>query len=435
MKTFLVIVALLINWPSFRGPAASGIADDQNLPITWDVTKGTNIKWKTPIRGLAHSSPVVWGDRVYVTTAISGRGDGSFRPGLYGDGDASDDRTPHKWNVYALDSRNGKVVWERTAYEGSPKEKRHIKATYANSTPATNGEYVVAYFGSQGLYAFDASGKPVWKRDLGVMDVGAYDAPDYEWGTASSPIIFGDLVIVQCDMQKGSFILAVDLKTGRDRWRTSRDELPSWGTPNIYQGRNGTELVTNGSNFIRGYDPATGKELWKLGGSSKITAPTPVIADDLIVVASGRRPEAPVFVLRGGSRGDLTLEEGKTASQQVIWSKRGRGSYMPTPLAYRGQLYVLANQGIIDCYDLRTGDDIYRERIQHGGSGFSASPVASDGRLYLSSEDGDIFVVTAGPKFELLAKNSMGELLMATPAISSGKLFVRSQHHVFAIGN
>lgn len=421
------------NWPSFRGDHASGVAEGQNLPDRWDGQKRTNVKWKASIPGLAHSSPVVWGDRVFVTTAISSRGNDSFRHGLYGDGDASEDRSVHQWKVFALDKNTGKILWERVAFEGVPREKRHIKASYANSTPATDGRYVVVFFGSQGLYAFDMKGRPVWKKDLGVLNAGAYDVPSYEWGTASSPIIYNDLVIVQCDTQNDDFLLAVDIKTGKTVWQTKREEFPSWGTPTIYPGKQRVELITNASNFICGYDPATGKELWRLGGSSKITAPTPVFSNDLIVVASGRRPEAPIFVIRAGASGDITLEKGKSSSPHVAWSKQARGSYMPTPLIYGGHLYVLANQGVLDCYDLKTGAEIYRERLPHQGGGFSASPVAADGKIYLSGEDGDIFVVRAGPKFELLSTNAMGELLMATPAISSGVMFVRTQHHLFAI--
>jgi outer membrane protein assembly factor BamB len=422
------------NWPQFRGPHASGVAEGQNLPERFDGAKGEGVRWKTPIPGLAHSSPVVWNDRVYLTTAVSSRGGDTFRHGLYGDGDASEDRSPHRWKLYALDKKTGRVLWERTAYEGPPREKRHVKASYANSTPATDGRHIVAFFGSQGLYAYDAAGKLLWKKDLGRLNAGAYDLPDYEWGTASSPVIHRNLVIVQCDTQDESFLLAADLRTGKTVWKTAREELPSWGTPTVYAGRGRTEIVTNASNFIRGYDAATGRELWRLGGSSKITAPTPVFSGDLIVVASGRRPEAPIFVVRAGAAGDITPGDGQTSSAHVAWSKRQRGPYMPTPLIYGGHLYVLSNQGVLDCYDLKTGAEIYRERLPHQGGGFSASPVAADGRIYLPGEDGEIFVVRAGPKFELVGRNAMGELLMATPAISSGMMFVRTQHHVFAVG-
>jgi outer membrane protein assembly factor BamB len=425
------------NWPRFRGPNAAGIATGQHIPDEWDGTKGTAVRWKVAIPGLAHSSPIVWGDRIFLTTAISSRSDATFKPGLYGEGTASEDRSSHRWMVMALDRRSGRTVWEKTAYEGVPKDKRHIKTTYASSTPVTDGRVVVAFFGSQGIYAYDVDGKALWQKDLGRMDVGAYDLPEYEWGPASSPIIYNGLVIVQCDQQHGSFLTALDARTGATVWNTQRDELPSWGTPTVYEStRRGRapELVTNASNFIRGYDPATGKELWRLGGSSKITAPTPIFTEDAILVASGRRDKKPIFVIRPGARGDITLGAGQTTSDWVVWSKRGRGPYMPTPIITGGRAYVLGNDGIFDAYDLATGAEVYRQRIPHHGSGFSASPVLTDDRIVLSSEDGDMFVVSAGQEFKILATNSMGEPLMATPAIAGGMMYVRGQQHLFAIG-
>jgi outer membrane protein assembly factor BamB/protein tyrosine phosphatase (PTP) superfamily phosphohydrolase (DUF442 family) len=422
------------SWPSFRGPNASGIAENQNLPDQWNAKTGQNILWHTPIPGLAHSSPIVWGDRVYVTSAISTDPKATFKPGLYGDGDASQDRSRHKWTIYALDKHSGKIVWERIAFEGEPREKRHIKATYANSTPATDGRIVVAWFGSQGVYAYDVDGRFLWKVDLGRLDLGAYDIPTVEWGSASSPIIWKDLVILQCDTQADSFIVALNSNTGETVWKTERDELPSWGTPTIAVTSQGEELIANASNFIRAYDPRTGKELWRLGKSSKLTAPTPVFADDMVVVASGRGPERPIFVVKAGARGDLTLPDGKTSSEAIVWSRTGRGSYMPTPLIYKGILYVLNNGGVFDAYNLKSGAELYRQRLPAVGDGFSASPVAADGKIYLSNEDGEILVVAAGEKFTHIATNSMGELLMATPALSEGVMYVRTAQSVFAIG-
>ena len=421
------------RWPSFRGPSASGVADGVDLPESWDAGTGAGVAWKTPIPGLGHGSPIVWGDRVFVTTAVSSRGAATFKPGLYGEGTASEDRSPQQWKIVALDARTGKVLWDRTAFEGAPRDKRHIKNTYASSTAATDGRYVAAFFGSQGLYVYTVDGELVWKKDLGRLDFGAYDLPEYEWGSATSPIIHQDLVIVQCDLHGPSFVAAFDLTPGEERWRSDRDELPSWSTPTVYQGRGRPELVTNSPNFIRGLDPATGRELWRLGRSSKITAPTPVFDDDLIVVASGRGPERPINVIKAGATGDITPVGDAMSSAQLVWSKRGRGSYMPTPLVYQDYLYVLANQGVFDCYELATGREVYRARIPHTGSGFSASPVAADGRIYLSSEDGDIFVVKAGPLFELVGKNPIGELLMATPAFAGHTMFVRGVSHLLAI--
>jgi outer membrane protein assembly factor BamB len=372
---------------------------------------------------------------VFVTTAISSRPDASFKPGLYGAGTASEDVTEHRWQLLSLDKRTGKLLWERTAYQGVPKEKRHIKATYANATPATDGRYVVAFFGSQGLYAYDLAGNLKWKRDLGRIDAGAYDDASYEWGTASSPIIHKDLVIVQCDQQKGSFLVALRLSDGEVAWRAERDELPSWATPTVFPGAGaGAELVTNAPKLIRGYDPDTGKELWRLGRSSNITAPTPVFDRDLVVVMSGRRPNAPIFVVKAGARGDITLPEGASSGGSVVWTRTNAGSYMPTPIVYGGHLYVLKNQGIFSCYELATGELRYEQRLPEVTSGFSASPVASDGKLYLPSEDGEVLVVKAGPAFALVARNPMGQPLMATPAISGGMLLVRGERDLVAIG-
>jgi outer membrane protein assembly factor BamB len=422
------------QWPSFRGPLASGVADGQALPDSWDPKTGNNIKWRTRIPGLGHSSPVVWGTRVFVTSAISSRGAATFKPGLYGDGDASDDRSPHRWTLFAIDKRTGLIEWEQVAYAGPPVDTRHIKSTYASPTPATDGQSLVVSFGSQGVYAYDVTGRRRWKVDLGHTKLGAYDIPSYEWGPASSPIIFEDLVILQVDTHLDSFVLALDLATGAVRWKSDRSELPSWGTPAVAQTPSGPQLVTNASNYIRGYDPRTGKELWRLGGSSKITAPTPIFAEGLFVVASGRAPERPIFAIRPEARGDITLEPGETSSAAVAWSKTGRGSYMPTPLAYKGLLYVLANNGVFDAYDIKTGAEVYRQRLPYVGSGYSASPVAADDKIYLSSEDGEMLVVSAGRQFKQLSTNSMGELLMATPALSEGVMYVRASETLFAIG-
>jgi outer membrane protein assembly factor BamB len=422
------------SWPSFRGRAALGVADGQHLPDRWDGASGENILWRTPIAGLAHSSPIVWGNRIFVTTAVSSNPNATFRPGLYGDGDASDDRSRQRWLIQAIDKRTGKVDWERVASDGEPIGKRHIKSTYASATPATDGRIVVASFGSQGVHAYDVNGRFLWKIDLGHLDLGAYDIPTFEWGPASSPAIWNGLVILQVDTQADSFLLALKADTGETAWKTTRQELPSWGTPTVAATSTGPQLVTNASNFIRGYDPSTGKELWRLGGSSKITAPTPLFDEGVFVIASGRRPERPIFVVRPDARGDVTLQAGKTASDAVVWSRTGRGSYMPTPLIYKGVLYVLGNDGIFDAYNLHTGEEIYRQRVTNVGNGFSASPVAADGKIYLSNEDGDIVVVSAGPEFKQLATNSMGELVMATPALSDGVMYVRTARSLFAIG-
>src|SRR5215203_5752229 len=290
------------NWPQFRGAGASGVAEGKPAPVKWDAEKSVGLRWKTPIPGLSHASPVVWGDKVFVVTAVSSEAKPEARFGLYGDVEPVKNDPSHAWKVYALDKKTGKVVWERTAYEGVPKVKRHPKSTHAAATPATDGKHLVVLFGSEGLYNYDLNGKLLWKQDLGTLDSGWFYDPDYQWEHGSSPVIYKNLVIVQADIQKGSFIAAYDLKTGRQVWKTLREgELPGWGTPTVYEGKARAELVTTGSRYVRGYDPLTGKELWLLGPMSEITTPTPIAAFDLIFVASGYAPVQPIYAIRPGA--------------------------------------------------------------------------------------------------------------------------------------
>ncbi len=420
-------------WPSFRGAQAAGVATGA-APTAWNGEKGTNVLWKTPIPGLAHSSPVVWGDHVFVTTAVSSE-DESLRVGLYGDVDSVESKAAYSWRVLALDRKTGKVLWEREAYAGVPKIKRHMKATHANSTPATDGKHVVALFGSEGLYCYGIDGTLKWKKDLGVLDSGWFYDPSYQWEYGASPILYKNLVIVQADLQKGSFLAAYDLADGREVWRTERDENPSWATPSVFETEKRAELVTNATKHVRGYDPATGKELWRLKGNSEIVTPTPITAHGLAYVTSGYAPIQPIYAIRlGTASGDISLPEGKETNDAIAWSKQRGGPYMPTPIVYGDHLYTCANNGILTAYDAKTGAQVYRERVAGNASvAFTASPVAADGKLYFPSEDGEVYVVKAGPKFELLATNPMGEVLMATPAIVDGTILFRGRHHLFAI--
>jgi hypothetical protein len=423
------------NWPSFRGDAASGNGDGQRAVADWDVASGKHIKWKTPLPGIANSSPIVWGARVYVTTAISKAGDKSFRTGLYGDVKPSDDVSEHEWKVYALDKASGKIVWERIAFTGPPKTKRHPKGTQANSTPVTDGRRIVAAFGSIGLLAaWDVSGKELWRADLGTLDSGWFFDPTFQWGHSSSPIIYRDSVILQADMQKGSYIAAWDLGTGKQLWKTARaDEIPTWGTPSIVSSAAGRdELVTNGTK-IRGYDPATGKLLWTLGPNSEVTVGSPVAGHGLVFVTGGYPPVRPIYAIRPGASGDISLPKGSDSSAAIAWSNASEGTYIPTPVVYGGYLYTLNNNGVVNAYNAETGQRAFRGRVGEGGA-FSASPVAADGRLYVASEDGEIHVVTAGPGLAPVAKNDMKEVIMATPAISDGLIIVRTLGHVYGIG-
>ncbi|HLK65699.1 MAG TPA: PQQ-binding-like beta-propeller repeat protein [Bryobacteraceae bacterium] len=436
LGTVVTVVAVCAaaegDWPQFRGPSGSGVGTGQHPPIQWDATKGTNILWSAEIPGLANSSPVVWGDRIFVTTAISSDPKQTFRTGLYGDTDSVGDRSAHQWKVMALDKKNGKVLWDQLAYQGIPKTKRHPKSSQASPTPVTDGKVVIAYFGSEGLVAYSVEGKLLWKKDLGLQNAGWFFDPDSEWGAASSPVIYKNMVIVQCDRQKDSFVAAFDLKDGKEIWRTSRAEIPAWGTPTLVPGNGKTELVTNGTKAIRGYDADTGKELWTLGPNSEITCTTPVFANGLIFVTAGYPPVQPIYAIKIGSTGDLTLKPGQESSDAIAWSKKSGGSYLPSPIVYDGLLYLINNNGVMTVYDAKSGNRAYQQRVGTGVS-FVASPIVGAGKIYAASEDGDIFVIKAGDKFEQLAKNPMGEPILASPALAGDLLIVRSARHLFAI--
>jgi outer membrane protein assembly factor BamB len=420
-----------VRWKT-RGLEASGVADGQHPPIHWEVKTGRNVRWKTPIPGLAHSSPVGWGQRLFVTTAVSSDPKSEFKAGnLGGSGASAQDVSRHSWRVYCLDKSDGKIVWEKTASEGVPRFKRHVKASHANCTPATDGKHLVAYFASEGLYCYDYDGNLLWKQSLGAVDAGAFSDPDIQWGAASSPIIHNDRVFIQCDRSKDSFIAAYDLGTGQQFWSTPRDELPGWATPTIVEGPTRVELVTNGTKYARGYDPLTGKELWRLGPNSEITVPTPIAAQGLIFITSGYHPIQPIHAVHPGASGDISPKAGGSVGAYVEWTKNRGGPYQPTPIAYGACLYACANSGMLACFEARTGKLLYKNRL---GGNYSASPVAADGRIYFPSEEGDIRVVQAGPAYQALAVNKMDDACMATPAISDGMMFVRTQHFVYGIG-
>jgi hypothetical protein len=423
------------NWPAFRGDGAAGNGDGQRAVAEWDVVSGKNIKWKTPIPGVSIASPVVWGNRVFVVTAIGKAGDTTFKTGLYGDVKPVDDLSEHEWKIYSVDSISGKIVWDRTAFRGVPKTKRHTKSSQASSTPVTDGKRIVAVFGSPGLLiAWDFNGKELWRVDLGALDSGWFFDPAFQWGHSSSPIIYRNSVILQADVQKGSYIAAWDLATGKQLWKTARtDEISTWGTPTIARTTDGRdEIVTNGTK-VRGYDAATGKHLWTLGPNSEITIGTPVVGNGLVFVTGGYPPVRPIYAIRPGAEGDISLAKGQQSSQSIAWSNMNEGTYIPTPLVYGGYLFTLNINGIMTAYDLDTGQRAFRGRVGTGGS-FSASPIAADGRLYVASEDGEVYVLTAGPGLTQVAKNDMKEVIMATPAISDGLIVVRTLGHLYGIG-
>ena len=424
----------LSRWPSFRGWNASGAADGSDLPTEWDGVTGEHVLWRTPIPGLGHSCPVVWDGRIFVTTAISSDADSEFRTSGMESlrGASAEDSSRHRWRVYCIDLRSGMVVWDRTAHEGVPRVKRHLKSSHANATIATDGRHVIAFFGSEGLYCYDLYGSLLWKNDLGVIDTGAFDNPDLQWGAGSSPILHADLVVVQCDQQQDSFLAAYAVGTGEEVWRVERDELPSWSTPVIWRNNDQTDLVTCSPQYSRGYDPLTGEERWRLGGHSSITVPTAVVGANLIFLADGySRPGIrPIYAVRPGATGEISLSGDEESNEHIAWSALQDGPYLSSPILYRNHLYVCTTNGILRCYEADDGKQLYQVRL---GGNYTASPVAADGKLYLVSEAGDISVVSAGPSFELLSKNPMGQTCLATPAIAEGILVVRTQHALCGI--
>jgi outer membrane protein assembly factor BamB len=419
------------NWPSFRGPMARGYLEESKPPESWDVTRQEDVLWKTPIPGLGHSSPIIWDNFLFVTTASTDTGDESLKLGLYGDIDEADDNRIHEFKVYCLDKNTGRIIWERVAHKGIPKSRRHTKSTQANCTPATDGKYLVVHFGSEGLYCYDLDGNLLWKKDMGILNPGPYTDPGIEWGYASSPVIYRDRIIVQCDIPDHPFITALDLATGNELWRTSREnEVSTWCTPAIYEKNGKIQVIANGFQQICGYDFKTGEKIWRLGNGGDAPAPAPVIANDLIYINSAHGRYSPVFAIKPDAKGDITLEADSTRNKYIIWSIKRGGAYMQTPLVYQGLLYNLNINGVLTCFDAMTGEIKYRESLQEA---FSASAIAADGKVYLTSEAGNIYVIKAGPVYTLLSKNNAGDNCMATPAISGNTLFFRTQHSMIAI--
>lgn len=416
------------NWPQWRGPDGSGISNEKNLPSEWSPTK--NIKWKTAIDGRAHSSPIVWGNRVFLTTAIQGdvvpgakavkhtvEGGKEF---LHPDSVGADRK--HTFKVIALDRESGKILWQSTAWEGTPYDNRHRKSSYAASTPATDGKLVYAFFGTEGLYAYDFKGNLAWKAQLGNLGT-------VGMGTGTSPILFDNLVIVQCDEENGeaSFIVAVDKKTGKEVWKSPRKIQVSWSTPLLVRTATRAELITSGTEAVVAYDPATGKELWRHKGVESNAIPSPVANNEMAFLVAGF-PAKIAMAIRLGQNGDLT------GTPNVPWTYAKGTAYVPSPILYGDYLYLTTDRGILTCLDARTGEVKYEGGRIPIPATFTASPVAFEGKILMTSEDGDTFMVKAGPKHEILGTNSVGEPVYASPAIADGRIFIRGEKNLYCIG-
>jgi len=416
------------QWPQFRGPQSTGVADDPVLPETWSATR--NVVWKTEIPGSGWSSPVVWGDRIFLTSVISTVTPEAPKKGLYFGGNREGIPTDeHHWMVYAVDWKTGKIVWEREVHHGSPRSSHHLKNTYASETPVTDGERVYAYFGNLGLFVFDMDGKPVWSEHWGPFRT------RYGWGTAASPVLYKERIYVVNDNDDQSFLAALDKRTGKQIWRVERDEASNWSTPFIWENARRTEIITAGTRKVRAYD-LDGKVLWELGGMSSIVIPTPFAQHGLLYLASGYVGDnvRPVFAVRPSARGDISLKESETGNEYVAWYQRQAGPYNPSPLVYGDFYYTLLDRGMMTCHEARTGREIYgKQRIDPETAAFTASPWAYNGKIFALSEDGDTFVMQSGAEFKVLGKNSLDEMCMATPAIARGSLVIRTASKLYRI--
>ena len=420
--------AFAANWPQWRGPGGQGVSNEKNLPGEWSSTK--NIKWKTPITGRSHSSPIVWGNKIFLTTAVEGElvpgakavkhmlGDKEF---LHPDSIGADHQNSFK--VICLDRETGKIIWEQTAFEGTPYDNRHRKSSYAASTPVTDGNLVYAFFGSEGLYAYDMKGKLAWKADLGKLGT-------VGMGTGTSPVLYENLVLMQCDEENGdaSFIIALEKKTGKEVWKTARKVQVSWSTPLLVTSGKRTELITSGTEAVISYDPATGKELWRHKGVESNAIPSPVASSDMVFISAGFPAKIAMAIKLGGS-GDLT------DTDKVSWKYTKGTAYVPSPILYGDYLYLTTDRGILTCIDARTGEVKYEGGRVPTPATFTASPVAFDGKILLTSEDGDTFIVKAGPQHQILGVNSLGEPVYASPAIAEGRIFIRGEKNLYCIGS
>ena len=439
---FTIVIASMIcaavfaddDWPQFRGHGGLGIGSG-NPPTEWDARTGKNVSWKTPIPGLGHSAPIVWGDRVFLTTAVNTDTDSpSVETGWSGTaGESAKDTGDWTWRVLCLQLETGKIRWTKDARVGQPAIKRHLKASHANCSPATDGQFVVAFFGSEGLYCFDIDGRLIWKHDFGKLVSGPYDAPELEWGFASSPIIHDGLVIVQCDCLNNNFIAVLDIKTGDEIRRIDRQgEVATWSTPLVVTTADRQQIVCNGYRQMAGYDLKTGDRIWHLNGGGDVPVPTPLFADGLIYLTNGHG-RSPIYAIQPTATGDLTPSNDGNLKSGMAWWQSRDGSYMPTPLVKGRRLYTCNDNGRLDVRDAMTGDLIYRRRIGTASHTYSASAVAAGGHVYFVSEQGEVTVIEEGDHYHEMASNDFAEVIMSTPAISGDRLLIRTVQNLYCL--
>ena len=445
-RVFLLIAIVLISlgaggenktqdWPSFRGPGGRGVADGFSVPSSWNADpsagKVERVKWKTHVPGLSHSSPIVFGDRIFLATVVSEKDDPQLKLGSGGAPTAADDNNKHRWVILCYNKLTGEELWQKTAYEGIPRVSRHVKATQANTTLTTEGSNLVAFFGSEGLYCYDLDGKLKWSRDLGIINISKYGIG---WGYASSPALHKDRIVLVCDDPDNPFMVIMRLSDGKELLRVNRKGIceRSWGTPMIYPTSEGTQVVVNGWPWIVSYDLETGKEIWKINGGGDNPVPTPFEANGWIYITSSHGRYSPIFVVRPGASGDITPPKDESGNESIVWSVWKGGSYMSTPVVYRGYIYLGNYNGNVRCFNAVTGEKVFNERVSTG-SGIISSLVAAEGKIYCAAEDGTVYVLAAGPELKILASNALGEPCFATPAISQGVLYFRTTKNLIAI--
>jgi len=420
------------QWPQFRGPNAGVIPDDPRLPDTWSETE--NVVWKTPIPGMGWSSPIVWDDHIIITSAISEKREKDPVPGLYDEHDHIKAEGNQRWMVYDIDFKTGAIRWERELHSGYPPMLRHIKNSYASETAVTDGERIYVYFGSIGLVAaLDLKGTVVWTQKVETFNTST------ELGPASSPLLYKDRLYILNDNTKQSFLAAYDKRTGRQVWRVPRaNGAGIWATPIIWEHDRRTEIITMGSGpngSVQAYD-LDGKPIWHVTGMSSLSIPTPFVKGGLLYAGSGYPGGdlRPVYAIRPGANGDVSLKPGQTSNDYIAWSQPLLGTYNTSTLVYGDHYYTLLDRGFLLCHDAKTGQQIYgRKRISVESGGFTSSPWAYNGRIFALSEDGDTFVIQAGPEFKLLGTNRLGDMAMASPAALRGSLILRTRSAIYRI--
>lgn len=421
------------QWSSYRGYYASGVLDEAGLPELGNVSGDQDFLWKTEIPGLSLSSPVTWGDKVFITSAVSEQDTSGLRTFMSGDVIPVNDTSYHEWKVYCIDKNSGGIIWEETACDGVPEVKRHPMSTHANTSMATDGEYVLAFFGSEGLFCYDMNGKLIWSKDFGLLRSAFFIAEAAEWEFGSSPIIHKGVVIVQVDVLENSFLAAFDAATGEELWKTERDEFPGWSTPNIYSYEGRDIVAVNGFKHRGGYDFLTGEEIWKMSGGGDIPIPTPLIGEDLVYFNSAHGRFAPVMAVKKSATGDITLKDDETTNEGIKWYYPRGGAYIQSMLLYDNYIYVAHLNGQVQCFDAVTGDEIYREKIGKAEF-FLSCPVASDGKIYITSVPGEVYILDAGPEFRIRGQFPLGDVCMTTPAITDGMMIFRTEHSLIAVG-